>query len=103
MASRDPEIDSFFSNYRKKLPWETGENNWIYPVTTSVSGNKSDRYIEREYTLSSKQVSGCLYENVFQITHRHVFSSRDHDQMTEYMRAFSLREDEAGKKMRFIQ
>jgi Protein of unknown function (DUF4012) len=103
VASRDPEIDSFISNYRKKLPWEESATNWIYPVTTSVSGNKSDRYIEREYTLSSKQVNGCLYENVFQITHRHVFASRDHDQMTEYMRAFSLREDEAGKKMRFIQ
>ena len=69
-ASRDDSIDTFLSHYRKTLPWimdnekliidnskEKSLNldppqlrNWAYPVLTSLSGNKSDRDVERLYT-----------------------------------------------------
>lgn len=49
IASRDTRMEAFLSQYKRKLPWETEIKNWVYPVFTSVSGNKSDRYITRKY------------------------------------------------------
>jgi Protein of unknown function (DUF4012) len=103
MASRDPEVDSFIANYRNKLPWESDEKNWAYPVTTSVSGNKSDRYIDRKYTLRSKPIVGCLSENILDITHTHTFTKQDHDALSQYMKEFDIPDTDAQKKMRFIQ
>jgi hypothetical protein len=103
MASRDPEVDSFIANYRNKLPWESDEKNWVYPVTTSVSGNKSDRYIDRKYTLRSKPIVGCLSENILDITHTHIFAKQDHDTLSQYMKEFDISDTDAQKKMRFIQ
>jgi hypothetical protein len=103
IASRDPEIDSFISAYRNKLPWESDEKNWTYPVTTSVSGNKSDRYIERKYNLHSRQIVGCLYENILDITHIHAFSKQEHDILTQYLKDFDIQDKDIQNKMRFIQ
>ena len=56
-ASRDSAVEAFFSQYKKKLPWESPSSpNWIYPVWTSVSGNKSDRYMSRTYSNSLKKI-----------------------------------------------
>lgn len=62
-ASRDSEIDTFLDAYKRKLPWQLSEPNWIYPLWTSVSGNKSDRYIARTYQANTHKVNECVYEN----------------------------------------
>lgn len=102
-ASRDRENDEFIANFRKKLPWETENPNWIYPVTTSVSGNKSDRYIDRSYNLAVQPVTDCLSEYLLTVTHTHTFDQKEHDLISRYFEAFDIDENEAGKKMRFIQ
>ena len=50
ISFRNEKIDAFFDKYRKTLPWQSDTKNWAYPTLTSLSGNKSDRYIERNYT-----------------------------------------------------
>jgi hypothetical protein len=72
-------------------------------VTTSVSGNKSDRYIERKYNLHSRQIVGCLYENILDITHIHAFSKQEHDILTQYLKEFDIQDNDIQNKMRFIQ
>jgi hypothetical protein len=75
-ASRDPEIDLFLDQYKKRLPWQCDASstdssgaligcapNWIYPIWTSVSGNKSDRYMSRDYTATTRKIDTCRYEN----------------------------------------
>jgi hypothetical protein len=37
IASRESDMETFLSSYKKKLPWETDAKNWAYPVFTSVS------------------------------------------------------------------
>ena len=62
MASRDQSIDTFLSQFRPRLPWECDvlsdncPSNWVYPVFTSVSGNKSDRYIERTFRGTTNKI-----------------------------------------------
>ena len=47
VASRNVDTQNFLESIQKPLPWKSDAPNWIYPVFTSVSGNKSDRYISR--------------------------------------------------------
>ena len=103
MASRDRQNDDFIANFRKSLPWETDIPNWIYPVTTSVSGNKSDRYMSRSYTLTENPIQECLSEYVLTVSQKHNFTRDDHDLLSRYFDIFDIEEDEAGKKMGFIQ
>lgn len=103
VASRDQQNDEFIANFRKKLPWQNDVANWVYPVTTSVSGNKSDRYIDRSYSLKATPIQDCLSEYVLTLTHKHTFSQADHDLLSRYFDIFDIDENEAGKKMRFIQ
>ena len=92
IASRDEANDYFFSQYRKKLPWECDpiddkmcHKNWAYPVFTSVSGNKSDRYIDRVYQSKTTKILGCKYENIVTITDTHTFKKKDSDAIDSYL------------------
>jgi hypothetical protein len=104
IASRDPTIDQFVSQYRKKLPWEYSLSpNWIYPVWTSVSGNKSDRYISRTYDATVKKIKDCLYQNTITIGTRHNFAESDRGELESYFRAFAITDPLEQAKLRFIQ
>jgi hypothetical protein len=104
IASRDPSIDQFVSQYRKKLPWEYSPSpNWIYPVWTSVSGNKSDRYISRTYDATVKKIKDCRYQNTITIGTRHNFAESDRGELGSYFRAFAITDPLEQAKLRFIQ
>lgn len=49
-----------------------------YPVFTSLSGNKSDRYVERFYTKTiSQRDQSCSFITELTLSQRHTFSSQD--------------------------
>lgn len=102
-ASRDSEIDGFLAKFRKKLPWEQGSSNWIYPVWTSVSGNKSDRYIDREYIAKTKKIEGCKYENTITLKTTHTFQKSDRDELVKYFNIFGILDIDERTKLDFIQ
>jgi hypothetical protein len=132
IASRDPVIDTFLSKYRKELPWEcstrhsdlaknpvdgniasqddknitipqTCSPNWIYPVWTSVSGNKSDRYISRSYDATVTKIKDCRYENRITIGTKHNFIESDRAQLESYFQTFAIMDPLEQTKLRFIQ
>lgn len=102
-ASRDADTDAWLSPYKKVLPWQSSSPNWIYPLWTSVSGNKSDRYIERTYRAITKKTEGCTYENTITLQTQHTYSKKDSDTLTEYFGLFGIRDGSEQAKMRFIQ
>lgn len=118
-ASRDQWTDAFIAKYRKKLPWEChqrieGESelvdsgipcspNWIYPVFTSVSGNKSDRYINRTYRATTTKILGCKYENLLTITNTHTFWKNNLTTIQSYLDSLWIIETEERQKFLFIQ
>ena len=122
-ASRDTEVDAFLALYRKSLPWEceTSQNptnplyqggiptlgtcspNWIYPVWTSVSGNKSDRYIDRNYQSIVKKIEGCKYENTITLGTKHTFSIADTAELQSYFKQFNITDKTEQAKLDFIQ
>lgn len=102
-ASRNDQIDAFLSKYRKPLPWQTGGKNWIYPTLTSLSGNKSDRYIERLYTAETTSIGNCTYENKLTFTHTHTFSKEKEQEIQSTMDLAKITDPLEREKMLFIQ
>lgn len=45
-----------------------------YPVFTSISGNKSDRYMEREFTKNVKRNDDCSFDTDLKIIQKHNFT-----------------------------
>jgi hypothetical protein len=117
IASRDDSIDSFLAKYRKKLPWECKDtslasaevktgicpSNWAYPVWTSVSGNKSDRYIERTYTSELIPLWKCAYENKITLINKNTYTKEDGKNITQIMDMIGIKEKEEREKHLFIQ
>jgi hypothetical protein len=110
MASRDDATDAFLKQFRPSLPWECDpltdamcSSNWVYPIFTSVSGNKSDRYIERTYRGTATKILGCKYENVLTLTQEHTFGDEDKKQIEWYMDMTMTEDDVIRDKELFIQ
>ncbi len=102
-ASRDSDIDAFLTPYKKKLPWELSSPNWIYPVWTSVSGNKSDRYISHTYAATVKKLENCKYENTITLTNKHSYSQKDSEELQSYFKIFAITDSGEQAKLNFIQ
>lgn len=102
-ASRDAEIDSFLAPYKKQLPWQWTAKNWIYPIWTSVSGNKSDRYIAREYSIKTKKLESCTYENTITLQTKHNYKTADKEELQNYFKIFGITNPEEKAKLDFIQ
>jgi hypothetical protein len=59
--------------------------NWAYPVLTSLSGNKSDRFIERTYVAETSKLSACQVKNSLTFTHKHTFNKENDDEIQSYL------------------
>ena len=103
VASRDSEVQAFLTSIQSPLPWNTNTPNWIYPVFTSVSGNKSDRYIDRNITTRTQHIQGCTYENTVTLTLKHNYDDADRTLLENIMDTFGLVDTGERNKMRFIQ
>ncbi len=113
IASRDDELDSFLATIRKPLPWEiknetntgtlSASDNWIYPVLTSVSGNKSDRLMKRVYTSETTALGNCQYENTLTFTHTHGYNSDAKNEIEKYLDLMGVTDSTEREKMLFIQ
>lgn len=120
-ASRDESMDRVISEFRQELPWEcevihneqVGVSsefhtascvpNWIYPVFTSVSGNKSDRYIVRTYEWKTTKLHECTYENKITISLKHTYGAVDTDKIRSYMDQIGIKDKKEREKLEFIE
>lgn len=51
--------------------------DFTFPVFTSISWNKSDRYMKRIFEKNIKKIDNCNLETTFKITQKHTFSIND--------------------------
>lgn len=103
MASRDDRVQEFLASVQPTLPWNEPYHNWIYPTFTSVSGNKSDRYIVRNFSATTKLTERCIYQNTVDISLEHTYTEADRSVLREIMDTFGLANIEERRKMAFIQ
>lgn len=82
--------NKFLENYN--LNWSLDYHNYldfVYPVFTSIWGNKSDRYINRTFSINSTQ-SWCNLENTLSITQTHLFSSSNEIDAISYFNELQI-------------
>lgn len=109
-ASRDDSVDKFLAKYRNNTPWNchtasgsTCNPNWAYPLLTSVSGNKSDRFIHRLYESDTTSIGACRYMNKITFTHAHTFSPGTKKTVNTYLDLIGMTDPAKREKIMFIQ
>jgi len=78
---------TWFNHYSDTL-------DFSYPVMSSLSGNKSDRYIDTSY---SKQVipwDNCSIDTHLTITRRHLFNKTDEKELSDIFARYAIRDTE---------
>lgn len=61
-----------------------------FPVYTSLSGNKSDRYMKRKYRQTVTQTGSCDYEVKFEIQSTHDMGKKRRDAIEGFITEYSL-------------
>ena len=103
MASRDDEVEQFLSTVRTPYPWNAPYQNWAYPLFTSVSGNKSDRYIERSYVSQTTIGSGCTLVNRITLKNTHTFDPTTNHDLQKYLDMLGITDAALRQKLDFIE
>lgn len=97
--SRDIMLWSFIEEHNKLLSefWVNGYIDYsasldaIYPVYTSLSGNKSDRYMKRNYVINVRsQSDSCNYDVEFQIRSTHAMTQSRRDDVQNFIQEYNL-------------
>ncbi|MFZ3232181.1 MAG: DUF4012 domain-containing protein [Patescibacteria group bacterium] len=79
--SNDSRVNALFEEVfpgEKNKPF-TG--NFTYPVFTSISGNKSDRYVHRSFELKAQPMDGCKVLNGFRLESDHRMTVDDKEKI----------------------
>lgn len=76
--------------------------DWIYPAFTSLSGNKSDRYMQREFSFESEIDSSdpALCVHKITLSSRHSFTAADSAAIRGLLSAFSVPSDRWDELLR---
>ncbi len=78
-------------------------HNWAYPLLTSLSGNKSDRYIERTYTSETTELNSCQVQNKLTFTHKHIFKPENEEEILSYLDMIGSNDTNFRKKILTIE
>lgn len=83
IASRDTEIQKFIESQDFSEKWLKDNWNWLYPVFTSISWNKSDRYMNRDFKLISVNKWNCEIVNTFYLDSKHNYSDKTKEEIRD--------------------
>ncbi|EKE30166.1 MAG: hypothetical protein ACD_2C00033G0007 [uncultured bacterium (gcode 4)] len=75
IASRDTEIQKYLDSLWILENWKSDPWNWVYPVFTSISWNKSDRYMKRDFTVHTADKWSCEINNSFTLTSKNSYGA----------------------------
>ena len=71
VASTHDDTQSWLSNLGIFELWREDTGDWMYPIFTSVSKNKSDRHMQREFTIAQSDAPSCL--RTFHLRQEHAY------------------------------
>lgn len=98
LLSRDIMVYSFHPEENSFL-WKLGINweipfhktlDFSYPVYTSISWNKSDRYIKTEYEKTVKEISECHFVTDLNIIRKHQYNKVEEQKVDDLLHKFNV-------------
>ncbi|MDD2487046.1 MAG: DUF4012 domain-containing protein [Candidatus Gracilibacteria bacterium] len=102
-SSRNEDVSAFLEKYNFSENWKTETSNWFYPVFTSISGNKSDRYIGRTFNLTVKKNPDCSLENDFNFVSNNFFGDKDIIQMDKVFDDLGITDKNERNRLKGIE
>lgn len=78
-------------------------HNWVYPLITSLSGNKSDRLISRDYRAETARIWNCIFENRLTFTHQHHWNTENEKNTIQYLDMIGITDRALREKLLTIQ
>lgn len=100
--SDDAEVNDLFTEVFPGEKSKTYGGNFAYPVFTSISGNKSDRYVHRTFEVKTQAVEGCKVLNEFRLESDHAMSVDDKEKIRGLLYDLGVPPDQHEKQI-FIQ
>ncbi|MDD2916990.1 MAG: DUF4012 domain-containing protein [Candidatus Gracilibacteria bacterium] len=103
MASKNSETEAFLETLGTRETWMNDEGNFIYPIFTSLSANKSDRYMQRKLSIKTSSLSGCLVQNVVKLSSDHAMSIDEQIKTRKLLYDFGINDPAEQERLAFIE
>jgi hypothetical protein len=108
LNSRDIIIYSFHSEensllWKLWLNWELAFHKTLdfsYPVFTSLSWNKSDRYIKTKYNKNIEEIGKCSYKTNLEIIRKHQYNNIEEKKIDDLLNKYNIKDK---NHIRYIQ
>lgn len=71
IASNNSKFQNIIDDLQIVDKWKFDNWNIVYPVFTSISWNKSDRYLSRNFSIDSKEIKECVFQNTITLNTSH--------------------------------
>ncbi|MDQ1343728.1 MAG: hypothetical protein QG650_448, partial [Patescibacteria group bacterium] len=100
--SKDSEVNAFFAEIFPGEKAKPFAGNFVYPIFTSISGNKSDRYVRRSFEIKGQPMEGCKVLNGFRMESDHAMTVDDKEKIRGLLYDLGVPPEEHEKQI-FIQ
>lgn len=103
MASKNAETEAFLEQLGTRESWQESQGNFIYPIFTSLSANKSDRYMQRKLTTQTLSISGCTVHNTVKLHSDHTISVDERLKTEKLLHDFGITDPVEQARLGFIE
>lgn len=103
VASKNTETETFLEQLGTKEVWQESQGNFIYPIFTSLSANKSDRYMQRTLTIKTKSISGCTVHNTVRLNSDHAITIDEEIKTRKLLHDFGIDDPAEQERLSYIE
>lgn len=90
VALRDSSLNDFVHTIVPGPLYSGLTSNFVYPVLTSISGNKSDRYVSRKFSLATSVKENCTVSNTFSVESKHDFRVEEREKIRRLLYSYGI-------------
>jgi hypothetical protein len=103
VSSQNTETEAFLEELGTKEAWQEDIGNFIYPIFTSLSANKSDRYMHRKLSIKTNTLSGCTVHNIVKLNSDHNISTDEKLKTSKLLFDFGINDKAEQERLSFIE
>jgi len=103
MASKNTDTENFLKQLGTRESWQSDQGNFIYPIFTSLSANKSDRYMKRTLTTRATTQSGCTVHNIVRLNSDHAITIDEEIKTQKLLHDFGIDDPKEQERLSYIE
>lgn len=103
ISSKNTETEAFLRELGTEESWQQSQGNFIYPIFTSLSANKSDRYMKRTLNVKTKSLSGCTVHTIVRLNSDHAITTDEKLKTEKLLHDFGIDDPAEQERLSFIE